>query len=112
VTPKNRTARPSWQAARPRPDKHAGLHIQANLLEDVTTELLNRWMSARNQRFHRAVKYFNNFREVLHKMFVYAVKHHGFASRDRRYPNPVDGVERRPEPASQIPSSSAFHFLG
>jgi integrase len=41
-------------------------------------------------------------RQILHKLFSYAIKHHGFRSRDRCYPNPVAGVDRIRESASQI----------
>jgi integrase len=41
-------------------------------------------------------------RQVLHRLFVYATKHHGFRARDRRYPNPADGVERQHEAAPEI----------
>ncbi len=41
-------------------------------------------------------------RQVLHKLFAYAIKHHGFQSRDSRYPNPVARVDRLREPAPQI----------
>ena len=44
----------------------------------------------------------NLTRQVLHRLFTYAIKHHGFRARDRRYPNPAAGVERRREPAPQI----------
>jgi hypothetical protein len=43
----------------------------------------------------------NLMRQILHKLFAYAIKHHGFRSRDRRYPNPVTGVDRLREPAAQ-----------
>jgi hypothetical protein len=41
-------------------------------------------------------------RQTLHKLFSYAIKHHGFHCRYRRYPNPVKGVDRRRESAPQI----------
>lgn len=41
-------------------------------------------------------------RQVLHRFFSYAIKHFGFRSRDRRFPNPVKAVERRREPAPEI----------
>jgi integrase len=92
----------SPRQGRPRPDRYAGLHIQADLLEDVTTEVINRWLSARVQQNGWVPKTVNNYRETLHKMFAYAIKHHGFVSRDRRHPNPVGGVDRQDEPAPDI----------
>ena len=44
----------------------------------------------------------NLMRQILHKFFAYAIKHHGFRSRDRRFANPVTRVERYREPASVI----------
>jgi len=92
----------SPRQARPRPDSYAGQHIRAKFLEDVTMEIINRWLSARLQQNRWQPKTVNNYRETLHKMFAYATKHHGFVSRDRRYPNPVDGVDRHREPAPDI----------
>lgn len=92
----------SPRQGRPSPDTYAGLHIQASLLEDVTMEVINRWLSARVQRNGWVPKTVNNYRETLHKMFAYAIKYRGFVSRDRRYPNPVDGVDRQGEPAPDI----------
>lgn len=36
---------------------------------------------------------------VLHRMFNYARKQHGYVNPNRRSPNPIADVERRPEPA-------------
>jgi hypothetical protein len=41
-------------------------------------------------------------RQILHKLFAYAIKHHGFRSPDRRYSNPVTCVDRLIEPAPEI----------
>ncbi|UCD50240.1 MAG: hypothetical protein JSW27_22260 [Phycisphaerales bacterium] len=41
-------------------------------------------------------------RQTLHELYSYAIKHHDFRSRDRRYPNPAARVERKREPARQI----------
>ena len=38
----------------------------------------------------------------MHRLFEYAIRHHGFCSRDRRHPNPASAVERRREPAPEI----------
>lgn len=88
--------------ARPAPDKYAGRHVKARLLEDVSPELINRFLAARTQRDGWSAKTANLMRQTLHALFAYAIKHHGFRSRDRRYPNPAAGVERRREPAPQI----------
>lgn len=59
-------------------------------------------MADRIKQDNWAPKTVNFLRQVLHKFFAYAIKHHGFHSRDRRYPNPVTGVDRLREPAPQI----------
>jgi len=93
---------PARRQARPRPDKYAGDHINAKLLEDVTTEVINRFLDSRVRRSQWAPKTANGIRELLHRLFEYAIKHHGFCSRDRRHPNPASAVERRREPAPEI----------
>jgi hypothetical protein len=86
----------------PYPDKFAHAHVQVELLEDVSPALINRFISDRIRKDAWAAKTANDFREVLHRLFSFAIKHHGFCSRDRRYPNPVAAVERQREPAPQI----------
>jgi integrase len=83
-------------------DKYAGRHVQAKLLEDITPQAINRFLSARIEQDNWSAKTANLIRQLLHKLFVYAGKHHGFVSRDRRYPNPASGVDRRREAAPQI----------
>jgi len=88
--------------ARPRPDKYAGKHAQAKFLEDVTSQVINRFLAAREEQNGWSPKTANLMRQTLHKLFNYAIKHHGFCSRDRRYPNPAANVDRRRESAPQI----------
>lgn len=83
-------------------DKYAGKHVKAELLEDITPQIINRFLSARIQENGWSPKTVNLMRQTLHKLFAYAIRHHDFRSRDRRYPNPVTGVERKREPAPQI----------
>ncbi len=83
-------------------DKYVDVHIKAELLEDITTEIINRFLVDRVQINNWAPKTSNLMRQILHKLFAYAIKHHGFRSRDNRYPNPVTGVDRLQEPAPQI----------
>jgi len=83
-------------------DKFAGRHLPAKLLEDVTPAALNCWLDTRAQEENWAPKTVNNYRQTLHRLFSYAIKRHNFISRDRRYPNPAGGVERRKEPALEI----------
>jgi integrase len=85
-----------------RKDKYEGMHVKAELLEDISAEKINRFIAARIEQNGWKPKTVNLMREVLHKLFAYAIKHHSFLSRDRRYPNPVSAVERLREPAPQI----------
>lgn len=97
---------PSGVAAKhakvPLPDKYAHVHVQAAYLEDVTPALINRFIADRIQQNAWAPKTANSMREILHRLFSYAIKHHDFRSRDRRYPNPVAAVERQLEVAPEI----------
>jgi len=77
-------------------------HIAAKHLEDVTPELIETFIVRRIREDKIAPKTANRLREILHRMFEYAIKKWHFVSRDRRYPNPVAAVERRPEPAPVI----------
>jgi hypothetical protein len=83
-------------------DKYADQHIKVALLEDVTPETINRFLAARTQQDGWSAKTANLMRQTLHKLFSYAIKHHGFRSRDPRYPNPVKAVDKKKEPAPQI----------
>jgi integrase len=87
-------------------DKYAGKHVKADLLEDITPQIINRFLAARMQKDSWSPKTANLMRQTLHRLFAYAIKHHDFHSRDRRYPNPVACVDRLREPAPQI------RFLG
>jgi integrase len=83
-------------------DKYAGEHVKAQLLEDISAQVINRFIAARVQKDGWSAKTANLMRQTLHRLFSYAIKHHGFHSRDRRYPNPADGTERKREPAHNI----------
>ena len=83
-------------------DKYAGKHVKGELLEDITPQKINRFIAARIAQDGWSAKTANLMRQILHKLFSYAIKHHNFRSRDRRYPNPAAGVERQKEPARQI----------
>ncbi|MHC4538774.1 MAG: tyrosine-type recombinase/integrase [Planctomycetota bacterium] len=83
-------------------DRYAGRHVKAQHLEDITAQVINRFIAARVQKDGWSPKTANLMRQTLHKLFSYAIKHHGFCSRDRRYPNAADGTDRKREPAHQI----------
>ena len=85
-----------------RSDKFAGRHVRAQLLEDITPQMINRFIAARVEHDGWTAKSANLMRQVLQGLFNYAIKHHGFRGRDRRYPNPGVAVERRREPARHI----------
>ncbi len=87
---------------KPCKDKYAHAHVKVQLLEDLSPELVNRFLSARVVENAWSPKTVNLMRQVLHRFFSYAIKHFGFRSRDRRFPNPVKAVERRREPAPEI----------
>jgi integrase len=87
---------------RPMADKYAGRHLQVELLEYLSPELINRFFSARVHKDQWSPKTSNDFRQVLHQLFVFATKHFGFCARDRRYPNPAKSLDRRKEPAAEI----------
>lgn len=59
-------------------------------------------VAARNRDENWKPKTFNNYRQTLHRLFSSAVKQYDFVSRDRRYPNPAKGVDKRREDASEI----------
>jgi integrase len=83
-------------------DKYAGAHVQAAYLEDISPEVINRFLSDRIKLSGWVPKTANLLRQILHKLFAYAIKHHGFRSPDRRYSNPVACVDRLREPAPEI----------
>jgi integrase len=93
-----------WRAGNSKPveDKKAHLHIRANFLEEITTSVMEGFISRRIREDRIAPKTANRYREVLHRMFGYATKNWGFVPNDRRNPNPAASVERRREPAHNI----------
>ena len=84
------------------PDRYAGLHVKAQLLEDITPDIINRFLAQRAKLNGWAPKTRNLMRETLHRLFAFAIKHHRFRSRDVRYPNPAAGVDRLRNPAPKI----------
>lgn len=83
-------------------DKYAAVHVTAELLEDISPERINRFIADRVAKNAWAPKSVNAMRQVLNQLFNFAIKHYGFRSRDRRYPNPATAVDRMREPAPQI----------
>jgi len=90
------------RSSKPMKDKYADSHVKAQLLEDVVPTVINQFLTERATRDRWSPKTQNLMRETLHRLFAYAIKHHGFRSRDPRFPNPAAGVDRLREPAPQI----------
>jgi len=87
---------------RPIKDRFQRKHVAVKELEDVTAGLIETFIARRIREDKIAPKTANRLREILHRMFQYAIKKWRFVSPDRRYPNPVAAVERRREPAPEI----------
>ena len=77
-------------------------HILAKHLEDVTGRVLEDFITTRIREDGISAKTANRTREVLHKLFNYAIKKWGFVAPDRRHPNPAALVQRRSEPPRVI----------
>lgn len=76
--------------------------LAAKHLEEVTTAMVEQYLTRRVREDGIAPKTVNRSREVLHRMFNYARKQCGYINPDRRTPNPISDVERRAEPARSI----------
>lgn len=83
-------------------DRFADVHVKVALLEDVSPAMINQFIAARISENSWSPKTANSTRQILHRLFAYATKHYAFRARDRRYPNPADGVERQRETAPEI----------
>lgn len=79
-----------------------GRHIKVGLLEEVTSEIVSRFITRRVREDGISPKTANRLREVLHRMFAYALKEKGYRGDDGTRSNPVDNVERRKENAPNI----------
>ncbi len=88
--------------AQPVKDQFARLHVRLGLLEDLSSGLIDEFIARRIKQDGISNKTANRHREILHVMFNYAIRHHGFRSLNRRFPNPVDAVSRRREAEHQI----------
>jgi integrase len=83
-------------------DLFKGRHVQATLLEQVTTEMVSQFISRRVREDGIAPKTANRIRGILHVMFAYAIKEKGYRGPDGSRSNPVSQVDRRQEPAASI----------
>jgi integrase len=87
---------------KPVAEKKKYRHIQVKYLEEITPAKIEDFISRRIRKEGIAPKTANRHREVLHRMFSYAIKKWNFVALDRKNPNPVAVVERRREPARTI----------
>lgn len=83
----------------PRADDRA---VPARHLEELSVETISGYIRERIMEDHIAPKTAKRVREVLHRMFSYAIEHHGYVCPDHRYRNPVEGVRRAQESAPVI----------
>ena len=83
-------------------DRFKGRHVQATLLEHVTTEMVSQFISRRVREDGIAPKTANRIRGILHVMFAYAIREKGYRGPDGSRSNPISQVDRRQEPAAAI----------
>ena len=76
------------------PDSKKHVHVPLSRLEQITGEMISGFIRGRIVEDGIAPKTSNRFREVLHRMFTYAIEHHGYVCPDTRYRNPVQAVRR------------------
>jgi integrase len=84
------------------PQRPGAIHVRARLLEEVTPDKIEDFISRRIRQDGIAPKTANLLRGGLHRMFNFASKTQGFVALDHRHPNPAAAVERRSEPAPTI----------
>lgn len=84
------------------PDKLKNRHVPVRLLEQISTSMVSTFIQGRVIADGISPKTANRNREVLHRMFSYAIEHHGYICPDKRYRNPVEGVKRANESAHCI----------
>jgi len=84
------------------PDRLRKRHVPIGRVEQLSAEMVNTFISDRLIHDGIAPKTANRIREVLHRMFSYAIEHHGYVCPDRRFRNPVEGVRRVREHAPTI----------
>jgi integrase len=77
-------------------------HVHVATLEDLTPREIEQFLTTRIAEDGIAPKTANRQREVLHVLFNYAIRQHGYRSPDRRFPNPVDAIPPRKQDEHQI----------
>ncbi|MCX6072006.1 MAG: tyrosine-type recombinase/integrase [Chloroflexi bacterium] len=84
------------------PDQFGKLHVPVKRLEQISAEMIGSFIQNRIVKDRIAPKTANRVREVLHRMFSYAIEQHGYVCPDPRHRNPAKGVRRIREPAPTI----------
>jgi integrase len=91
------------QGKPPERDSTDAPRVAAEYAEQITPPLINRFLDRRAATV--GPKTLNADREILYRLFRYAIEHHGLVYPDPRLKNPVDGVRPRKLLAHDI------HFL-
>lgn len=84
---------PALVRRRPGKPAKAPTTLVVSNVEQITTQMLNRRLDERAREV--SPKTVNEDREVLHRMFAYAIEFKGMVHPDRRTPNPAAAVKRR-----------------
>jgi integrase len=101
VISRARTPRTLRRPPSPDQDRRCRLTtIEATYLEQITTATLSEFMASHVRNRGLAPKTANRYREVLHRLFAWAMKERGIKMPGDK--NPVAQVARHKEPAPQI----------
>jgi integrase len=74
--------------------------LAAQYAEEISPPLINQYLDKRAAKV--SPKTLNEEREILFRLFTYAIEHHGLVYPDTRVRNPVEGVRARKLPAHEI----------
>ena len=83
-------------------DKLRDIHVPISRLEQISPEMISNFIRDRIINDNIAPKTANRQREVLHRMFSYAIEQFRYVCPDRRYRNPAKGTKRIKESAPVI----------
>jgi len=83
-------------------NEHRNGFFKSRLLEEVTSEAVSHFISRRIEMDKISPKTANRYREILHKMFNWAIKEKGYRGPGGNRSNPIAGIQRRKEPAGVI----------
>jgi len=71
-------------------------------LEDLSAAAINLFLSERVCEREICFKTANNFREILQRLFQYAIAYHGYVCPDGKHRHPIEAVKRFKVPEPQI----------